>query len=77
MLVFEQKRARAEVRAADFTRSDAIEDELEEEREESSDEFQEPRRKAKKNKATEGASTSAAAGRKADLSLIGITFINF
>ncbi|KAH6766345.1 sister-chromatid cohesion protein 3 [Perilla frutescens var. hirtella] len=66
------KRARAEVRQADFTRTDRIEDELEEEREESSDEFQEPRRKAKRNKAIEGASTSAAAGRKADLSLIDV-----
>ncbi|KAL8530783.1 hypothetical protein ACS0TY_007719 [Phlomoides rotata] len=66
------KRTRAEVRPADFTRSDKIEDELEDEREESSDEFQEPRRKAKRNKATEGVSTSAAAGRKADLSLIEV-----
>lgn len=63
------KRARAEVRQADFTRTDKIEDELEEERGESSGEFQETSRKAKKNKANEGASTSAAAGRKAGLTL--------
>ncbi|XP_011079759.1 sister-chromatid cohesion protein 3 [Sesamum indicum] len=65
------KRARATVRTADFTRTDKIEDELEEEREESSDEFQESRRKIKRNKATEGASTSAAA-RKANLSFIEV-----
>ncbi|KAL0389572.1 UNVERIFIED_CONTAM: Sister-chromatid cohesion protein 3 [Sesamum calycinum] len=65
------KRARAPVRTADFTRTDKIEDELEEEREESSDEFQESRRKIKRNKATEGASTSAAA-RKANLSFIEV-----
>ncbi|KAL9168546.1 hypothetical protein ABFS82_04G022200 [Erythranthe guttata] len=66
------KRARAQVRTADFTRTDKIEDELEEEREESSDDLQENRRKPKRNKATEGASTSAAAARKADSSLIDV-----
>ncbi|KAL7112780.1 hypothetical protein ACP275_04G023100 [Erythranthe tilingii] len=66
------KRARAQVRTADFTRTDKIEDELEEEREESSDDLQENRRKPKRNKATEGASTSAAAARKADSSLIEV-----
>ncbi|KAL6564273.1 peptidyl-prolyl cis-trans isomerase precursor [Orobanche minor] len=55
------KRTRAPVKPAGFT--DQIRDDLEEERGESSDDFQEPRRKAKRNKATEGASTSAAAGR--------------
>ncbi|XP_047941271.1 sister-chromatid cohesion protein 3 isoform X1 [Salvia hispanica] len=66
------KRTRAEVRQADFTRTDRIEDELEDEREESSDEFQQPRPKAKRNRLNEGASTSAAASRKADLSLIDV-----
>ncbi|KAG6417862.1 hypothetical protein SASPL_120059 [Salvia splendens] len=66
------KRTRAEVRQADFTRTDRIEDELEDEREESSDEFQQPRPKAKRNRPNEGASTSAAASRKADISLIDV-----
>ncbi|KAK6141303.1 hypothetical protein DH2020_024939 [Rehmannia glutinosa] len=62
------KRARAQVRSAYFTRTDKIEDVLEEERGESSDDFEVPRRKAKRNKATEGASNLAAA----DLSLIEV-----
>ncbi|XP_041994459.1 sister-chromatid cohesion protein 3-like isoform X2 [Salvia splendens] len=66
------KRTRAEVRQADFTRTDRIEDELEDEREESSDEFQQPRPKPKRNRPNEGASTSAAASRKADLSLTDV-----
>ncbi|XP_057782454.1 sister-chromatid cohesion protein 3-like isoform X2 [Salvia miltiorrhiza] len=66
------KRPRAEVKQADFTRTDRIEDLLEEEREESSDEFQQPRPKAKRNRANEGASTSAAAARKADHTLIEV-----
>ncbi|EPS59370.1 hypothetical protein M569_15437, partial [Genlisea aurea] len=66
------KRARAEVRADDFTRSDRLGDELDEEREESSDDFEEPRRKARKSKATEGGSTSAAAARRTNLSWIEV-----
>ncbi|KAL3644830.1 peptidyl-prolyl cis-trans isomerase precursor [Castilleja foliolosa] len=66
------KRARAPVRIGDFTRSDKIGDELEEERGASSDDFQEPRQKVKRNKTTEGASTSAAAARNTDLSLIEV-----
>ncbi|XP_073063381.1 sister-chromatid cohesion protein 3-like [Primulina eburnea] len=64
------KRARAPVRSADFTRTDKVDVGLEEEKEESSDDFQEHRRKYKRNKATEDASTSAAVARKTDKSLI-------
>ncbi|XP_073066132.1 sister-chromatid cohesion protein 3-like [Primulina eburnea] len=66
------KRARAPVRSADFTRTDKIDVGLEEEKEESSDDFQEPRRKYKRNKATEDASTSAAVARKTHMSLIEV-----
>lgn len=66
------KRARAPVRSADFTRTDKVIVGLEEEKEESSDDFQEPRRKYKRNKATEDASTSAAAVLKTDMSLIEV-----
>ncbi|XP_073150312.1 sister-chromatid cohesion protein 3 [Henckelia pumila] len=66
------KRARAPVRSTDFTRMDKIDVGLEEEKEESSDDFQEPRRKYRRNKATEDASTSAAVARKTDMSLIEV-----
>lgn len=50
------RRTRTQVRV---TGTNVIEDELEEEREDVSDDFEEPRRRAKRSRAAEGASTSA------------------